>query len=500
MKKERETDGFVSLRELNQPPEHKNGVPTVNEPKVHFTSHPITGPSVPPASLPIDSGKLADFGRDPLPFLKRLQTTYGNISSIDEQGMKFVFVFGPELNRQVLSNAKTFHSYFFPIRGPKKSAQRRLTSGLLSMNGDEHKRHRRLLMDPFSRRTFAAYMRPVAEIAERMVGRWQPGQRIDMQTEMTEFMLHVTSTLLFGFDQRERALRLGAMLDEWVTMTHEIGMTAAIPDRESSQQYEELIQYGDKLEVEIRDLIAMRRNQRDAGHDVLSLMLKATDENGGLTDDQLIGHTALMFAAAHMTTAHSLAWTLYLLAQHPEIAHSLADEVRAETNPAQLVGATDTQLAYVLKESLRILPGSAYVQRINVEQTQLGPFDLARGACVVFSQFMTHHMSELYDSPQQFRPDRWKTISPSPYAYLPFGAGPRLCLGGPLATVIMRIALPAILRRHRFRLIENATVNARAVATMLSPVDGVPMEILPADAAFQRVAVAGNINHYVHLV
>lgn len=453
-----------------------------------------------PATLPIDSAGLTEFGRDPLPFLKRMYDRYGNISSVEDQGMKFVFVFGPELNRQVLSNAATFHSYFFPIRGPKKSAQRRLTSGLLSMNGEEHKRHRRLLMDPFSRRTFSAYMRPVAELAEQMVNRWRPGQQVDMQEAMTEFMLHVTSTLLFGFDQQERALRLGAMLDHWVTKTQEIGMMAAIPDRNNSQLYDELIQYGEKLETEIRDLISMRRSQNGPGRDVLSLMLKASDENGGLTDDQLIGHTALMFAAAHMTTAHSLAWTLYLLAQHPEIAEPLAAEVTAETNVTNLVSATDTLLAHTLKESLRILPGSAYVQRINVENTKLGSYELQRGTCVVFSQFMTHHMGELYKNPQQFRPDRWKTISPSPYAYLPFGAGPRLCLGGPLATVIMRIALPAILRKHRFHLIENATVNARAVATMLSPVDGVPMKILPKDADFQRVAVQGNINDYVHLV
>ncbi|MCR9116628.1 MAG: cytochrome P450 [bacterium] len=464
-----------------------------------YSTTPYMSPAPFQGRLPIESAELVDFAHDPLPFMRRLYDRHGSIAAVEDQGMRFYFIFGPELNRQVLSDAKTFHSYFFPIRGPKKSAQRRLTSGLLSMNGDEHRRHRRLVMDPFSRRRFAAYLRPIAQQAEDMVARWKPGDCIDMQVEMNRYMLHVTSTLLFGFDQSERALRLGSLLDEWVNMNQEVGIAAAVPDNESSDQYESLLKFGETLESEIRDLIQMRRSQKSEGGDVLSLLLKSQDEDGGLSDDQLIGHTALMFAAAHMTTAHSLTWTLYLLAQHPEIADSLAAELNGENDYQQIISATDSQLAHVLKESLRILPGSAYVQRINVEPVKLGPFDVSRGSVIVFSQFMTHHMSELYDSPESFVPDRWKTITPSPYAYLPFGAGPRLCLGGPLATIIMRITLPAIMRRFRFKVSPGSEVNARAISTMLSPVDGVPMTLLPLDAPFERVEVTGNINNYVDL-
>ena len=92
---------------------------------------------------------------------------------------------------------------------------------------------------------------------------------------------------------------------------------------------------------------------------------------------------------------------------------------------------------------MRLLPASAYSQRINTEAVQLGPFDLPRGTGIVFTPLVTHHLPDLYPQPEKFLPDRWLTLRPSPYAYHPFGAGPRLCIGGPLATAIIRIALRA---------------------------------------------------------
>ena len=103
----------------------------------------------------------------------------------------------------------------------------------------------------------------------------------------------------------------------------------------------------------------------------------------------------------------------------------------------------------VVKESMRVLPASSYSQRIAAVPTQLGPFSLPAGSGIVFSQFMTHHMPELYVDPDAFLPARWLQINPSPYQYLPFGAGPRMCLGAPLAMLILKTVLPTILQRFR---------------------------------------------------
>src|SRR5690606_28776378 len=115
----------------------------------------------------------------------------------------------------------------------------------------------------------------------------------------------------------------------------------------------------------------------------------------------------------------------------------------------------------------------------------------------VFSQFMTHHMRELYVDPERFWPDRWLTLRPSPYAYLPFGAGPRHCLGGPLATVIMKLVIPLVWRRFRMAVQAQARIDANAVSTMLALMTPIPMVLLSPDQQLERRAVRGNILQYV---
>lgn len=221
-----------------------------------------------------------------------------------------------------------------------------------------------------------------------------------------------------------------------------------------------------------------------------------------MTDEELIGQTALLFSAAHLTTAHSLTWTFFLLAQHPVEGDQLSREL-SERLPTAALTLADVEslpcLDRTLKESLRILPGSAYVQRVAVRPVELGPFSLNRGTVVVFSQFMTHHMRELYVDPERFWPDRWLTLRPSPYAYLPFGAGPRHCLGGPLATVIMKLVIPLVWRRFRMAVQAQARIDANAVSTMLAPMTPVPMELLSPDQQLERRPVRGNIHQYVKL-
>ena len=131
----------------------------------------------------------------------------------------------------------------------------------------------------------------------------------------------------------------------------------------------------------------------------------------------------------------------------------------------------------VIKESMRLLPASAYSQRIATEGVQLGPFHLPRGTGIVFTPLVTHHLADLYPEPEKFLPDRWLTLRPSPYAYHPFGAGPRLCIGGPLATAIIRLALQRILSRFRLTVVPGSDIGVHVESTMLMPTNGMPMQI-----------------------
>jgi cytochrome P450 len=135
-----------------------------------------------------------------------------------------------------------------------------------------------------------------------------------------------------------------------------------------------------------------------------------------------------------------------------------------------------------------------------MEPVELGPFRVTKGTVVFFSQFVTHHMTELFPDPERFLPDRWKTINPSPYAYLPFAAGPRMCLGGPLALAVIKVTLPVILQRFRLSVVPNSTINGNVISTMLAPINGIPMRIERADAPIlPQQPVAGNVHDMVIL-
>jgi cytochrome P450 len=285
-------------------------------------------------------------------------------------------------------------------------------------------------------------------------------------------------------------------------MNHQMGMGAFVSDPTFTQGYDHLLELAEDLEGAVLKMINLKRNSGKLGHDVLSLLLQAHDADGKLSDEQLVGHTTLLFGAAHLTTAHTLSWTLFLLAQHPSIMQKVWEEISTKVKGDSPTLEEIPQLIVmerVLKESMRILPASGYSQRMCAEDVELGPLHLQRGTAVIFSQFITHHIAELYPEPELFRPERWLSISPSAYAYLPFGAGPRMCIGAMLAMMTLKTSLPTILKRYRLSVSANSEVSGAIISTMLSPTAPVLMEIHPPDAQFESRAVTGNIHDLVTL-
>jgi len=295
-------------------------------------------------------------------------------------------------------------------------------------------------------------------------------------------------------------------------LNHDAGIGALVPNERFTNLYEKLLNFAEVLENEIRAMIRKRRGESRPGKDVLSILVRTHDEAGGLSDEELVGQAAVLFGAAHMTTAHSLTWTLFLLAQHPSVMGQLWEEIKgaecgtnAETSDnLKSLGSLPkgdelSLLDRVIKESMRLLPASAYSQRIATEGVQIGPFYLSRGTGIVFTPLVTHHLADLYPEPERFLPDRWLTLRPSPYAYHPFGAGPRLCIGGPLATAIIRLALQQILSRFRLTVVPGSNIGVHVESTMLMPTNGLPMQIDAPGGQFRSSPIIGNIHELVDL-
>ncbi len=452
------------------------------------------------AGLPVTEASFAELSRDMFTGIRELHRQHGPIAALDDAGLRIVFLFDPQYNRQVLSDANTFHARFFGIRGPKRSSQRRLTCGLLAMNGDQHRRNRRMLKEPFGLKTIATYRPAIAALARQAADELSPGRSIDMNEEMTRYMLRVTSSILFGLDEPELAYELGEMIANWVGQLHDIGVGALAPDAGFTAGYEGLLKYAEGLESRVMEMINHRRSAPGEANDVLSILVRMHDEQGGLSDEELVGQSCVLFGAAHMTTAHSLTWTLFLLSQHPAALQELLEKLPSDGDDPDEVREVDPSslLERVVRESMRVLPASAYSQRITSEPVRVGPFDLAPGTPIVFTPLVTHHLASTFPEPERFLPDRWLTAKPSAYEYHPFGAGPRMCIGGPMAMEVIRTSLPIFLRRFGMRVRPGSNISAEVHSTMLNPKHGMPMDLLAPGSA-EATPFTGNVRELVDI-
>lgn len=488
---------------------HKGTVSQKTDAATQAVSLPLTAPasSTNATSLPVTQAPLGDFAADPVACMRRLHNEHGPIAALEEDGRRVYFLFDPELNKQVLSDSTRYHSKFFAVRGPKRSAHRRLSAGLLSMNGPQHKEHRRLIMEPFQKRTIMTYFDDVTSLTDELMAKWDFGgsKARDINADMTAYLLRLTCSILFGLDDEALAYRVGELTETWVHLNHTIGPAAFAPDKELTDRYDELLDAAEDLEKSLREMVAAKR-ANGLGRDVLSILLKAFDEEG-LDEEALLGHMAILFGAAHLTSAHTLTWTMFLLAQHPEARQAVADELDerlAQSGSGRRdITVEDIDhfpvLDRVVKESMRILPASSYSQRFTADFVDLGPFKLPPGVPIIFSQFMTHHLEQLYPEPERFNPSRWESISPGPYEYLPFGGGARRCIGAPLGMMQFMSSLPRILSRYQFTMQANSRVEARVVSTMLNPMEAVIMHVEPDRGEYKAQPVTGSIHDLVDL-
>jgi cytochrome P450 len=269
--------------------------------------------------------------------------------------------------------------------------------------------------------------------------------------------------------------------------------------------FHELLGICDRFESLLRPLIEEKRRLPPGQRDVLALLLRAQDEDGsGLTDDEVVGHMTTLFAAGYDTTAQTLVWTLLLLAHRPDVLGDLVDEVsgvlRGGAPGVEHVGRM-LLLDRVLKESMRLLPATPMLHiRVCADQAALGPYLLPLGANVILSPLVTHRDPTLYPEPARFRPERWDRLTPSLYEYIPFGAGPRMCIGAAFATLSLRLMLPMILSRFRLRLVDGANVSRRMGGIIMGTKHGMPMFIAPQDRWFTRPSrIRGDIHEVCDL-
>lgn len=443
------------------------------------------------------------FFRDPIATMQRQQAQFGAVSSLagrqPEPPIDLAFAFGPRYNREILSQTERFQSgAMFDVAHP---SVQRLTTGVTFMNGETHASTRRLLMPAFHRGAIAQYRNDIVALTEAMLSGWQVGSVVDVAHEMQQLAARIAIKVLFGLDNAAHGQHLSALIEEWMQLATAPSLRL-LPLNVPGLPYHQFVRVSRRLETALRAVIAEKRGAA-AGHDVLSLLMAARDDEGNaLSDDELIGQMNVLFLAGHETSGNALGWTLFLLGQHPQVLLDVCDELGAVLGGAAPTVEQVADLSVLdraIKESLRLLPPVVWMQRVLPEASCVGKYLVSERTRLILSPFMTHHSPDVYAQPRQYLPERWRgQDKPSPYAYLPFGAGSRMCIGAALAKMELRLVLATILQRVCLQQVENAQIDHRVTVT-LQAARGLPMLVNAPGTLPKQVTINGSIHELVDL-
>jgi cytochrome P450 len=415
----------------------------------------------PPGELSFSPRRTREFEREPLPLLLRLRERHGAVFTIRLLYQPVVFALGPEANHYItVSHASNFRwrdggmGDLIPLLG----------DGLLTTDGDYHRRARRIMLPAFHREQLAASTSIMAEEAESAVSGWRPGERIDLYAWTRRLALRIAMRALFGFEPT-RVSRDARMAFEFEEALGYWGRDYAVQMlRGPGSPWRAMNRAKEKLDRVIFAEIARRRASGERGVDILSLLLDASDEDGSrLSDRELRDQVMTLLFAGHDTTTSTVTFMFYELARNP--AEVPEDEERLEM---------------VLDETLRMYPPAWIGPRRSIEAFEVCGVHVPGGVMVNYCSWASHHLPDVFPEPWRFRPSRFapgaKAALPKG-AYVPFGGGSRTCIGMRFAQLEIKAIAGAILRRFTLELADPSLVPAIRQMPTLSPRGGLPVVV-----------------------
>ncbi len=416
--------------------------------------------------------------RDPLQFFEDLQTGSEPIARMRIARTKVFYLREPDLIREMLV---TLVPNFHKSRGLER-AKALLGEGLLTSEGELHRQQRKLIQPVFHHGNLNDIAVIMRERARQRAESWGAGQTLNLNQEMHALTLTIVGEALFGTEVGERTGRVSQLM-ETVMETFFLFMSPLAPFFEffGHPKLKRAAKARRELSAIVRTMIGERRKTNQTRKDLLTLLFAAQDpETGlGMSDEQLRDEVMTLFLAGHETTANALAWTIYLLTQHPDIARRLAAEVRPvgmrscasapDDLESELGIKDDDLLSRVIRESLRLYPPVWAIGRRATQGLRIGGTEVPKGAIVLACQWALHRSDRYFSNPIQFDPDRWMSDDQRAlpkYAFFPFGGGPRSCIGEGFAWMELRVVLTEILRRWRFEIGPGQTVKPKASITL----------------------------------
>ena len=467
-----------------------------------MTQKPVPGPK---RAFPF--GSAFDFAGNPPHFLNRLADEYGDIVRFYFFGRSLYMVNNPDYIREVLvTKADSFPKAERDITILSKF----LGNGLLTSEGDFHKKQRKLAQPVFHRQRIQSYAETMVAYTNQVVGNWRDGESRQICDEMMSLTMFIVAKTLFDADMDDMAGEvetIGQAIEDLQAISNAeyrtfIILPEWVPTRNNRLRKKgRAVMYGiiDRLIAE-RRATAVNGRIADTG-DLLSMLLLAQDEDGRtMTDNQVRDELVTLFAAGHETTSNALAWSWYLLSQHPDVEARLHREVDEVLNGRLPTLQDLPQLPYtemVLKESMRLYPPAWTLNtRQAVEDTAVGDYLIPKDRLIFVSPYVMHRRPEFFPDPERFDPERFTPGNEKElprYAYVPFGAGPRVCIGNSFAMMEAHLILATIAQRFRLELDPAQEIELNPLIT-LSPKYGLKMRVI------KREKLEPVVEHYPEMM
>jgi cytochrome P450 len=419
-----------------------------------------------------------------LDFSARLWRDYGDVVAFRCGPVWFYQFTRPDHVHEVLvKKAKKFHK----PRRLKQVFGKWEGNGLVVSDGNYWARQRRMVQPAFQPARMARYADDMIDFTRKMLERWGSERELNIMDEVTHLTLQIVAKALFGTEVVEDTAQISrAVADIQEFGIWESGRIFLLPDWLPLPIKRRGRRAIGILKAMIERIIRERRTSKEDHGDLLSMLLLAVDQEGdgrGMTDQQARDEIMTLLLAGHETTATSITWAAYLLARNKDAQGRLADEIDRVLQGRSPTFADLDKLAAVeqmFKEAMRLYPAVYFFSREAAEPVEIAGYEIAPGSQVHVLPYLLHHDARWFAEPERFDPDRFTPAREEALpqcAYVPFGAGPRACIGRGFSMVEGVLILTSMLERYQLALAPGQGEPERETQISLHPKGGVRLRV-----------------------
>jgi len=408
-------------------------------------------------------GSLFEHKRDRLTLYLRVTQECGDVGSFHFGPFPLVIFNTSEYVHSIFvehaydfDKGEATHNAFRPVIG----------NGIFASEGAFHRRQRKLIAPAFQPRQITGYADTMVKYSEQIQQGWREGEMVDISQEMTQLTMSIVGKVLFDADVFTEADEIGAAMTTVLGhVTHTLSTLFPIPLSWPTPRTRRTRRAIAVLRGRIQKMIDERQASPAERNDLLSILLQARGEDGSRMSDEQISDEALtLFGAGHETTATALAWAWYLLATHQDVYKNMQQEVDSVLNGRAPTYADLAHLPYTLqvfKETMRLYPPAYGISRAALHDFEIDGYFIPKNRYVVVCPYTLHRCPDYFPVPEKFDPQRFTPENEKRlprYAYLPFGAGPRICIGNHFAMMEGHLLLATLAQHVTFELIEGQKI------------------------------------------